>query len=117
MIRGGIDPGAEGRRQKLESSTTLTFRDAVEEYIKKRVSTMRRRRDTEREIRRLAARWSRLSVTELDRSEVVKFMDKVGARNPGYGASPVWVSACVVQLASRARRHRDLAMQLALGAP
>ncbi len=77
-----MDPSSEARRQKLESSTTLTFRDAVEEYIKKRVSTMRSRRDTEREIRRLAARWSRLSVTELGRSEVVKFMDKVGARTP-----------------------------------
>jgi integrase len=77
----GIDPGSL-RMQQAAEKPALTFRVLAETYIKKRVRALRRGAAAEREVRQLIDRWGKLPVPDLTRTEVVAFVEELGARSP-----------------------------------
>lgn len=81
-IRRGTDPGTERTKGGAEPKPVLTFAMVVEDYIKRRVSQLRRSQHTAREVRQLADRWGKLALADVTRAEVVKFMEELGARSP-----------------------------------
>lgn len=81
-IRRGTDPGTAKNREKTQQKPVLTFAQVVEDYIKRRVSLLRRSQHTAREVRQLADRWGKLPLAEVSRAEIVKFTEELGARSP-----------------------------------
>jgi integrase len=97
-IRRGIDPAAERRRREdadrrareaEQVADESRFRNVAEDYIKRRVSTQRRARATERVIRNvLVVHWGDKPISEITRRDVVRLVEHID----GTGA-PIYAQA------------------------
>ena len=119
LIAKGIDPAAEARRREDDERRArevarvqdeCRFRNVAEDYIKRRVSTQRRARATERVIRNvLVAAWGDKPISRNNRRDVVRLVEHIdGTGAPVYAAGSVCICPRLVQLEHRSRllQHR-----------
>jgi integrase len=98
LIRQGVDPAVERKRREDADRRAreaervqdeCRFRNVAEDYIKRRVSTQRRARATERVIRNvLVVHWGDKPIAEISRRDVVRLVEHID----GTGA-PVYAQA------------------------
>jgi integrase len=90
LVKQGIDPAAEGEKQRREAirKQAITFGAVAEDFIRQKLPSERKGKDAEREIRRdLLPEWGKLAIADiidLDVSYLIKMKGrdgKVGARN------------------------------------
>jgi hypothetical protein len=85
LIPRGIDPQAEVERQRLaeQRKRAGTFASVCEDYIRDKLSTQRRGRDAELQLRNeFVSRWGRRPITEIAAADVKAVVREVKARAP-----------------------------------
>jgi Arm DNA-binding domain/Phage integrase family len=85
LIQRGIDPQAEVERQRLaeQRKRAGTFASVCEDYIRDKLSTQRRGRDAELQLRNeFVSRWGRRPITEIAAADVKAVVREVKARAP-----------------------------------
>jgi len=89
LIGRGLDPAAEGERQRLaeQRKHAGTFASVAEVFIKEKLSTERRGHDAELQVRNeFISRWGKRPITEIDAADVKAVIREVKARGAFYMA-------------------------------
>jgi integrase len=85
LNRRGVDPKVEEERTRREelAKQRTSFASVAEEFIKRRVASQRRAKETARDIRHeLVSRWGTRPITEITRADVIEMVEEIADR-PG----------------------------------